>query len=66
MGSLIFSLIFLPLSLLGLLAINLWLYGIDGIKKEFISIRRTETQFTLTIPNTIEYGIPYLYIIGKN
>ncbi|WP_313431168.1 hypothetical protein [Siminovitchia terrae] len=42
MGSLIFSLIFLPLSLLGLLAINLWLYGIDGIKKEFISIRRTD------------------------
>ncbi|MBD8006262.1 hypothetical protein [Bacillus norwichensis] len=42
MGALFFAIVFIPLMFLGYVLLNLWLYGIDGIKKEFISIRRTD------------------------
>ncbi len=42
MGAFIFAIVFIPLMFLGYVLLNLWLYGVDGIKKEFIGAANTD------------------------
>lgn len=49
MGALLFTLIFLPLSLSGLAAINIYLYGWDSFKQEI----QKESQVTAITHDSI-------------